>query len=1016
VHLTQVPLVTSTIDTSDLLSAAKEHDDYLLALDEAKQWWTAEDKLSAVLAGLGEADDGSSTLEQLDRWDRATEMFDEQVVIGLRSYLVAEGRALPLPTKPEPVALQPVRGLSPSSPKDRKPPARTAPSRAAQGSGAAASTPPVAQGLSKPASAPPVARNSGTPIVAPPVARGSGTPIVAPPVARGPRPSPSLATTPRPESAAARRARSKPLDLKVPPSEASAPDAGSQPDRPDAKPRMGMSWRERRRRKQKGGDGAKADVNEREAKNREVKTKKSDVKGSEVKNGAGAKRDGGAPSKSPAKRSPAPLKSSPLKGLVEPAQAGATRPRRSNTEARHPPRPRLGTEATLEREAQRPSADPCARARATFGAHRPSDRNAAPNSRQSQRLTHRRGSEARHRAGRSARCSSITEPGVAAPQGKLPHRRRRSPAFHLTVGTDETATAAAATTDSSGFDTADSPPVDAANSAVTSPAPTAVNPFVTFSSCGPERAAGSVENPLGIAATIDVMVEFFDGTGQFSPVSLQLDVPGGETAAIDVPITGIATDASKLQCMAFVRGFDPTSWSMVGEAVPLVDLNAGRQYWSAMDDVVDGEFLPPPEADDPLLATLSGDPEVNARMSSLVSRLAGEPLGADPAVQAHFADEQVDSAMAQVVADIVDPSQIRDQEVDEAMSDVLDRIVAPVDMPTESLLDEDDEQPSATEVAVEPELPAPSGADEDLLHALTDRLGPDLERPAATPISPNSSPTRWSTRLSPPLKAEPESPAVDAPPDGPEPGVEVVPGADPQASVVGVPVAEPAAPHRDTDVSPSYSGADAWQSMAQASTDDFEDLDLEDLDDLEDLEDLEDTEDRQELGDPGGRVIESVVPGSVPIRPGPSSQARGTERGLPQESWPFDERPAQWPRYALIALLVLLCLGFGALVVIGALSRIAAALPAWAVGRNRLGLEQGAESAWHPHQRTSATTRGNCENLHCAARSVGFGALRMSRLYAAKSNSVFRHPASWHCGPIPWQGSRLGGSAVGQRK
>jgi len=137
--------------------------------------------------------------------------------------------------------------------------------------------------------------------------------------------------------------------------------------------------------------------------------------------------------------------------------------------------------------------------------------------------------------------------------------------FLRTSGTDEVlppdqAAVAAAAAAVPVSDTAAEPVADttAAQAAevVTNPGRT-VAPIVTFNNCGPERAGGSVENPLATAATIHVIVEFSDGLGSFNPVSLQLKVAAGETRAIDVPISGVSADASQLQCMGFVQEFEP---------------------------------------------------------------------------------------------------------------------------------------------------------------------------------------------------------------------------------------------------------------------------------------------------------------------------------------------------------------------------------------------------------------------------------------------------------------------------
>jgi len=120
--------------------------------------------------------------------------------------------------------------------------------------------------------------------------------------------------------------------------------------------------------------------------------------------------------------------------------------------------------------------------------------------------------------------------------------------------TDSTDVAVAADAADSSDDT-DAAPAQSVDTAA-SPRASATAPFVTFTNCGPERATGFVDNPLATAATIDVMIEFSDGAGQFNPVTLQLDVPGGDTATIDVPISALSSNASKLQCMAFVRQFE----------------------------------------------------------------------------------------------------------------------------------------------------------------------------------------------------------------------------------------------------------------------------------------------------------------------------------------------------------------------------------------------------------------------------------------------------------------------------
>lgn len=94
------------METNELLVAAKAHDDYLLALDEAKRWWNAEDSLSAVISALDDGIDGGAELDgNADRWSRASVVFGDDVIAGLRDYLVTEGRAEPLtppqlPAKP----------------------------------------------------------------------------------------------------------------------------------------------------------------------------------------------------------------------------------------------------------------------------------------------------------------------------------------------------------------------------------------------------------------------------------------------------------------------------------------------------------------------------------------------------------------------------------------------------------------------------------------------------------------------------------------------------------------------------------------------------------------------------------------------------------------------------------------------------------------------------------------------------------------------------------------------------
>jgi len=352
-----------------------------------------------------------------------------------------------------------------------------------------------------------------------------------------------------------------------------------------------------------------------------------------------------------------------------------------------------------------------------------------------------------------------------------------------------------------------------------------------------------------------------------------------------------------------------------------------------MDDVADGELPPPSPADLPLTA-LSGDPEVNARMSSLVSRLAGEPLAEDPALQEHFADEQVDSAMAQVVAQIVNPGRIQDDEVDEAMSEVLDRVVTSVVIPSEYLVAEDDPMADADEPA---DASTTSASDAELLHTLSDQLGTAPKRTVATPGAPFSAPTRGSSRgpasfATPSLR--PKTSGSVAPSERSVPGpatedADTVPhifpsrppavaddfGAtvDPFHRSQGPKVDESDRVGTDGNTR-SFSGADAWQALARPSAE--RDIDLPD----HDLPGTENGLVDAETIDPAPAVDPPAPSG---VEPAPADRSTGQQPEAIDESWPFDERPSQWPRYALITLLLVLCIGFGALVVIGALSRIA---------------------------------------------------------------------------------------------
>lgn len=558
--------MTSTIHPSDLLSAAKEHDEYLLALDEAKQWWSAEDKLTAVLTGLDDGTDTQANLDQAERWKRAEAMFDAQIIVGLRAYLVAEGRALPLP-KPKPARTAESKPSVPDTPQTPRP-------------AAVAPVQPETASSTSPSSVPPRA-----PIM-PPVPVGHLTPSARP------KPDPAPAGT----AAVAASAKSDP--------------AVEKPDETDATPIS--AWRKRRKKKR---DTPVAD---------EPTSAKNDTPPP-----ASPSSQLAAPSRptasAPAARPVQPPSSAgpvrPSTPSTQPTRTGATfsghiaagrpgpsfdRPHARAPQpttkpangAGKPPTPRqpilapsIGkTAPSIGSPPKQPAAT--VTAPPSGAAIAPSTVTAPPSAGQVKGVRTFTGperptakvSETRAPGGKDQ--SKQDRPGTevlgeSSDPAKARTTQKRKGNFLIgagavllfvsllgalflrTSGTSDVTDAAETTeTDLAVAASSAADPVAAIDdgatqiSEATAAAPAAVGaPFVTFTNCGPDRATGFVENPLATAVTTDIMIEFSDGTGQFNPVTLQLDVPAGETTTIDVPISGLSSDASKLQCMAFVRQF-----------------------------------------------------------------------------------------------------------------------------------------------------------------------------------------------------------------------------------------------------------------------------------------------------------------------------------------------------------------------------------------------------------------------------------------------------------------------------
>lgn len=546
--------MTSTIQPSDLLSAAKEHDEYLLALDEAKQWWSAEDKLTAVLTGLDDGADSSATLDQTERWQRAAVMFDPQIIVGLRAYLVAEGRALPLPEPAPPRPPEP-------KPEPAAAPQPLLPARSVPVVPAAASAPPIVAKASAVAPSLPLTRPAaGT--VAPPVvtpAEGNGADAAA----SAPKDSPATGSSWRKrrkkQRAAAESAAAATSALKA---KVAAPTA-SQPAAP-TKPMMGTFA---------GRVAPTAPTTSSPA----ARTAKNPASKPPILGGA-------APAPVPTKPAApngnrgaaiAPAKPAAATGIKAPVN-----PPSGPTDVKAPARP-----AAAPNTGKAPAAAPNgskapAAPTGTKAATAPVRPKAAPPASATAaatRLSTKLDLSTGQPPSTKAKITDLVDDAdTATPLRSTQHRKGNfligagavllfasllGALFLRTSGTSETpstdtasvaAAAATAADPSTDTDNAETPATDAATTIRSS----ATAPFVTFSSCGPERATGSVENPLATGATIDVMIEFSDGVGQFNPVSLQLDVAAGETASINVPISASSSDASKLQCMAFVRQFE----------------------------------------------------------------------------------------------------------------------------------------------------------------------------------------------------------------------------------------------------------------------------------------------------------------------------------------------------------------------------------------------------------------------------------------------------------------------------